>query len=265
MIAALLMIVVGFVAGGLGALAGVGGGILLVPAMNAGLGIDFRVAVATSLVAVIASSTGSAARYLQDDLPDIRVGMILEVATVFGAILGGLVVPSIPVDGLRVLFGTVALYLAGWQVWAMRYRPAERDTMSGARPEATNYPAGIAVSWIAGFVSATLGIGGGALKVPVMNMVMGLPFRVASATSNYMIGTTAAASALLYFRRGQIDLGITAPMVLGVLAGAYVGARTMPKVKVPALRAIFASILAVIAMQMFWRGLELGPFFGFEP
>lgn len=257
---ALVLLIAGFAAGTLGSLAGVGGGILLVPVMNAMLGIDFRVAVATSLVAVIASSTGSASRYLNQDLVDLRVGMVLEVATVAGAIAGGLLVTRLPVDALRVLFGFIALYLAGTQIWSVRNR-GETGQFSVAAPQeigVRKWIAGSVVSLVAGFTSAVLGIGGGALKVPVMNMVMGLPFRIASATSNYMIGVTAAASALIYFRQGLVDLAVAGPTVLGVLGGATVGSRLMPYVRVSRLRIVFAMVLFTIAIQMFWRGLEIG-------
>ena len=250
---ALVLLLGGMAAGCLGALAGVGGGILLVPLMSL-LDVPFPIAVATSLVAVIATSSGSAVRFLEDDLCDVRLGIQLETATVTGAIVGGLAATRIPVGALRVTFGVLALYLAFWQLLIARRRPAadEAPAITGTY---RRLPAGMLVSLIAGTVSALLGIGGGALKVPVMNMVMGVPFRVASATSNYMIGVTAAASALLYFRRGQIDLGIAAPTVLGVLAGAALGSRLMPKVPVARLRTLFAAVLVVIAVQMFWRGL----------
>lgn len=251
MITGILLLLVGLLAGTLGAMAGVGGGILVVPLLNAGFGVDFRVAVGTSLVAVIATSSGSAANYLADDLPDLRVAMILEVATVAGALTGGLIAHRLPVDGLRVLFGFIALYLAGWQVLAARMR---RDS-AAALPR--NFHAGFGISIVAGFVSSVLGIGGGALKVPVMNMVMGLPFRVAAATSNYMIGITAAASALLYFRRGEIDLAVATPTVLGVLAGAAFGSWAMPRTPVAALRSVFALVLVAVGVQMLWRGLGL--------
>lgn len=252
---ALVLLLGGMAAGCLGALAGVGGGILLVPLMSV-LGVPFPIAVATSLVAVIATSSGSAVRFLEDDLCDVRLGIQLETATVTGAIVGGLAATRIPVGALRVAFGVLALYLAIWQFLMARQQPAADDTHAGTGTfTIRNLPVGMAVSAVAGAISALLGIGGGALKVPVMNMVMGVPFRVASATSNYMIGVTAAASALLYFRRGQIDLGIAAPTVLGVLAGAALGSRLMPKVPVARLRALFGAVLVVIAVQMFWRGL----------
>lgn len=257
---AILLMLGGVAAGCLGALAGVGGGILLVPLMSI-LGVPFPIAVATSLVGVIATSTGSAARYLVDDLCDVRLGIQLEVATVTGAIAGGLAVTGIPADTLRIAFGLLALYVAAWQIFSARAKRPD-DVAPAVAGTYRNLPAGMAVSVLAGAVSAMLGIGGGALKVPVMNMVMGVPFRVASATSNYMIGVTAAASALLYFRRGQIDLGVTAPTIVGVLAGAALGSRLMPKVPVARLRALFASILFVIALQMFWRGFDLARFFG---
>lgn len=257
----LVLLLGGVAAGCLGAMAGVGGGILLVPLLNGGFGVPFPVAVATSLVGVIATSSGSAARYLADELCDVRLGIQLEVATVAGALAGGLVVTHIPTDALRVAFGMLALYLAGWQLLAVRMR-RESDALAPATGTFRNLPAGMAASGVAGLVSALLGIGGGALKVPVMNMVMGVPFRVASATSNYMIGVTASASALLYFRRGQIDLAITAPTVVGVLAGAALGSRLMPRVAVPRLRMLFACILVVIALQMFWRGFDVGPALG---
>lgn len=256
----LVLLLGGVAAGCLGALAGVGGGILLVPLMNV-LGVPFPIAVATSLVAVIATSTGSAARYLVDDLCDVRLGIQLETATVTGAIAGGLAVTSIPVDVLRVAFGVLALYLAAWQVIAARAKRVQ-DAAPATPGTVKNMPAGMLVSLIAGAVSAMLGIGGGALKVPVMNMVMGVPFRIASATSNYMIGVTAAASALLYFRRGQIDLAAAAPTVVGVLAGAALGSRLMPHVPVSRLRTLFAALLVVIALQMFWRGFDLGHLLG---
>ena len=252
---ALALLLGGLAAGCLGALAGIGGGILLVPLMTVGMGIPFPVAVATSLVAVIATSTGASARYLTNDLCDVRLGIQLEVATVAGAITGGLIVTRIPVEALRVAFALLALYLAGWQLWSARMR-RRTDTAPAAPGTARNLPAGMAVSVLAGAVSALLGVGGGALKVPVMNMVMGVPFRIAAATSNYMIGVTASASALLYFRRGQVDLAITAPTVVGVLAGAALGSRLMPRVPVARLRLLFSGVLLVIAAQMLWKAVS---------
>ena len=174
---ALVLLLGGMAAGCLGALAGVGGGILLVPLMSL-LDVPFPIAVATSLVAVIATSSGSAVRFLEDDLCDVRLGIQLETATVTGAIVGGLAATRIPVGALRVTFGVLALYLAFWQLLIARRRPAadEAPAITGTY---RRLPAGMLVSLIAGTVSALLGIGGGALKVPVMNMVMGVPFRVA--------------------------------------------------------------------------------------
>jgi uncharacterized membrane protein YfcA len=245
-----LLFLSGLGAGGLGALVGIGGGVVLVPLLHLAFGLPLPVAVAVSLCCVIATSSGAAASYVRDGRCDVRLGMQLELFTVAGAIIGSLIAPSLPKQALQLLFGAVTLLGVRSLVQA---RP--REEAATASGEVQRMPLGCAVSFGAGALSGTLGIGGGPIKVPVMNLAMGVPFKVASATSNFMIGVTAAASVFVYMARGLLDLAVAVPTVLGVLAGATIGARLMPHVPTRRLKQIFAGVLLVLGAEMMARGL----------
>lgn len=252
---AILLASLGLLAGGLGALMGIGGGIIVVPALSAGFGLPFRQAVAVSLVVIIASSSASAATYVDRKLSDMRVGVVLELATVAGALAGSALAGVVPTGALKILFACVAGYSAA-MMWR-RGRGAPEPDVSDYRVR--RWGTGLAASGVAGAVSGLIGLGGGFLKVPVMTLAMGMPFKVAAATSNFMIGVTAAASAYVYHARGDLDVLVAAPVLVGVFVGARLGAGLMARVASHRLQAAFAGLQLLIASRMLWdvlRGLR---------
>ncbi len=264
-------------AGVIGALAGVGGGILVVPALTLLFGVDIRLAVGASIVSVIATSSGAAAAYVRDRMTDMRVGMFLELATTSGAVVGALLAAIVTSAFLYVLLGVVLLFSAAQQVLRLgeelppdtEVTPlAARFRLVGSYPDARlgrevpyaaqRVPLGFAMMAGAGVVSGLLGIGSGALKVLAMDGAMRLPMKVSSATSNFMIGVTAAASAGIYLGRGDVDPTIAAPVALGVLAGATLGARLLPRMSNRHVRLVFLPVLVVIGLQTLARGFGFG-------
>jgi hypothetical protein len=260
-----------FAAGLLGALTGLGGGVVIVPMLVLAFGVDFRYAAGASLVSVIATSSGAAASYVREGYSNVRIGMFLEVATTLGALVGAGLTAVLPTSAIAVIFGVVLILSA--VVGSKNLRdpatgPPTRlgvrlrldgtlPTPDGPRPyHVRRVPLGFGLMAIAGALSGLLGIGSGALKVLAMDRAMGLPFKVSTATSNFMIGVTAAASAGVYLRRGYIDPGLAFPVVIGVLAGAFVGARLLPVLAVPLLRVLFAVLIAAIGVQMIVHGLN---------
>ncbi len=248
-----LLIAAGGAAGALGAMFGIGGGVLLVPALALVFGVPLADAVPASLMCVVANSCAAAANYVDKGLVDVRLALTLEVATVSGAIVGGLAAGLLSPAGLAVLFGCFALYV-GTQMLLARRRRDEVEVAEGATYQPRNLPLGIGGSAVAGGLSSLLGVGGGPLKVPLMAYGMGVPFKVATATSNLTIGITGAASLSMYAWRGQLDLGLTAPLVVGVLLGAQVGSRLMIAAPTGLLRRLFGIILVSIALQMLMKG-----------
>jgi uncharacterized membrane protein YfcA len=264
-------------AGIIGALAGVGGGILIVPALTLVFGIDLRVAIGASIVSVIATSSGAAAAYVRDRLTNLRIGMLLEVATTSGAVAGALLAGILAPQVLYVLFGLVLLLSAGQQALRLSeelppaHPPsplATRLGLASTYPDARlrqevpyaarRIPLGFVLMAVAGIVSGLLGIGSGALKVLAMDGAMRLPLKVSSTTSNFMIGVTAAASAGIYLGRGDVDATVTAPVALGVLAGATLGARALVQLSNRQVRLVFIPVLVVVAAEMIGRGLGAG-------
>lgn len=246
----LLLMAVGVLAGGLGALLGIGGGVVLVPALVLGFDVPLEQAVPASLMCVVASSCSAAASYVESRLSDIRLGLTLELSTVLGAIAGGLVAAYLAPALVAVGFGVFTLCIS-LQMLLRRARTSE-TVRSDYAP--MNYPLGVSGSFVAGGLSALLGVGGGPLKVPLMNQGMGVPFKVASATSNLMVGVTGAASVAAYAWRGHLKLALVSPLVVGVLAGAWVGSQLMPKVPTRVLKRLFGAVLLVVAAQMLWKG-----------
>jgi hypothetical protein len=260
-----------FLAGLLGALTGLGGGVVIVPLLTLGFGIDFRYAVGASLVSVIATSSGAAVAYVREGYTNIRVGMLLEVATTVGALVGAGLAAWIAPSALAVVFGLVLLGSA-W--FSARPRPehvvetpdplAGRLRLDGTYPSlqgekhyhVQRVPLGFGVMAGAGALSGMLGIGSGALKVLAMDQAMCLPFKVSTTTSNFMIGVTAAASAGIYLARGYVDPGLAMPVVLGVLAGATLGARVLATTRSALLRVIFAVVVALLGFEMIINGLH---------
>jgi uncharacterized membrane protein YfcA len=260
-------------AGLVGALVGIGGGILVVPALTLLFGVDIHAAIGASIVSVIATSSGAAAAYVRDRITNLRVGMLMEIATTTGAICGAFVAGIAPVALLFVVFGVTLLISAAPlvrefgeelprgvrnDVWAERFGLASHypDAKLGREVsyQVTSTPTGFGIMSIAGLLSGLLGIGSGVFKVLAMDTAMRLPMKVSTTTSNFMIGVTAAASAGIYFQRGDIDPLIAAPVALGVLAGATLGARTLVRLSNTTLRKLFVPVLAIIALDMIVRG-----------
>ncbi len=269
----LLIFLSGIFAGSFGALLGLGGGVIIVPMLTLLFHLDIHYAIGASIVSVIATSSGAAATYVKEHLADVRLSMFLESATTTGAIAGAFIAGIIAGRILFLIFGVVLLYSA-----AMMFRkyflseppPAEPDAisrrlrLSGHYYDAaihqeisyavTGVPAGFSLAFIAGGVSGLLGIGGGSLKVPAMDLFMHVPLKVSTATSNMMIGVTAATSAGVYFVRGDINPFIAAPVAMGVLAGTVIGTHLMARLRSESLRVLFAVVLAVTAVQMLLKG-----------
>lgn len=249
---ALLLIAAGALAGLTGALLGIGGGVVLVPLLVFGFDVSLEEAVPASLMCVVASSCAAAAGYVDRRLSDVRLGLTLELATVVGAIAGGVVAAYLAPAMVAVAFG---LFTFGVALQILLARSRGREPVA-TRYMPTNYPLGISGSFMAGGLSALLGVGGGPLKVPLMSYGMRVPFKVACATSNLMVGITGAASVASYAWRGHVKLPLVSPLVVGVLAGAYLGSRLMPRVPTAVLKRFFAIVLLVVAAQMFWKGGE---------
>jgi len=270
----LVLLAVGVAAGGLGALLGLGGGFIVVPALTLVFGVNIRLAIGASIVAVIATSSGAAVAYVREHMANMRVGMFLELATTTGAVTGALVGSLLVPRVLYIVFAIV-LVLSGVAVARRKRledRPppppdalADRLGLHGSYPDASRgrvvsyrvarSKAGLALMYVAGAVSGLLGVGSGVLKVPAMDLAMGLPIKVSTATSNFMIGVTAAASAGVYFARGDIDPLITAPVAVGVLVGALVGSRVLTGMDPRRLRLLFAVVVLVVAVDMVVKGV----------
>ncbi len=266
-----------FGAGLIGALAGVGGGIVIVPALTILFGVDLRLAIGASIVSVIATSSGAGAAYVRDELTNLRIGMFLELATTSGAVGGALLAAIVAPQLLYGLFGLILLLSAGQLLFRLSEElppqvppgPIERWLRLGATyPDAhlgrrvayepRHLPAGFVAMGVAGLVSGLLGIGSGVLKVLAMDGVMRLPVKVSSTTSNFMIGVTAAASAGVYIARGDVSAQIAAPVALGVLAGALVGSRLLVRLSSRAVRLVFLPVLVAVALEMLARALGVG-------
>src|SRR5580704_6320705 len=262
-----------FLAGLLGSLTGLGGGVVLVPLLTLFFKVDIRYAIGASLVSVIATSSGAAAAYVKEGFSNIRIGMFLEIATTTGALTGAFLAAFISTKALAIIFGLMLLYSA---YLSRRPRPrAERNSppdplatrlrMNGSFPSeeggmrqynVQHVPTGFSLMFGAGALSGLLGIGSGAVKVLAMDQAMKIPFKVSTTTSNFMIGVTAAASAGVYLSRGYVDPGLAMPVMLGVLAGALVGAKILPGAKVRTLRIVFGVVIAVLAIEMIFQGVR---------
>jgi uncharacterized protein len=271
---ALFLALGSFGAGLLGALTGLGGGLVVVPMMTLLFHVDLRYAIGASLVSVIATSSGAAAAYVREGFTNVRVGIFLEVATTVGALAGAALAGFISTSALAVLFGLVLLYTAYRSFRA----PEEHATDLPPDPLAvrlrlnSTYPTaggvrsysvqgvkgGFVLMFVAGVLSALLGIGSGIVKVLAMDRRMKLPFKVSTTTSNFMIGVTAAASAGVYLHRGYIEPALAFPVMLGVLAGALLGARILAGAKTLWLRRLFTTVVVILAVEMLYKGLRGG-------
>jgi uncharacterized membrane protein YfcA len=260
-----------FLAGLLGSLTGLGGGVVIIPLLTLGFHTDIRYAIGTALIAAIATSSGSASAYVKEGITNIRLGMFLEIATTTGAVAGALLAVYMPTNAVAIIFGVV-LIISG----CLSFRPKHSNLETGSHSQLAqqlrlngNYPTsdghvnykvrhvpgGYLMMTVAGVLSGLLGIGSGALKVLAMDNMMRVPFKVSTTTSNFMIGVTAAASAVVYLQRGYIDPGLCLPVVLGVLAGALGGTRILAHAKTKWLRIIFGVVITLLALQMIYNGI----------
>jgi uncharacterized membrane protein YfcA len=266
----LIVLVLSALAGFLGALTGLGGGVVVVPALTLALGVDMKYAIGASLVSVIATSSGAAAAYVREGFSNIRIGMFLEIATTLGAILGAFLAARVSTHALAIVFGLVLLQ-AAWLSFKGAPEAAEspdsdplatRLRLGGDYPVddkrvkygVRNVPGGFAMMFGAGALSGLLGIGSGAVKVIAMDRIMRIPFKVSTTTSNFMIGVTAAASAGLYMSRGYIDPRVAMPVMLGVLAGSLVGAKVLVHAPEKILRIVFGIVIFALAVEMIVNG-----------
>ncbi|WP_125709548.1 sulfite exporter TauE/SafE family protein [Companilactobacillus zhongbaensis] len=271
----LLFVVIGLFAGVLGAILGIGGGMIITPILTIMMGLDIKYAIGASIISVIATSSGATIAYLKDDMLNLRVAMFLEIATTVGAIMGALLVGLFSSTFLYVLFGFFLLYSTynmirklmskkGETVFTGSDKAVEKLRLADSYYDKAekkqvdysmkNVPGGFIMMWAAGLASGLLGIGSGAFKVIAMDTIMKMPLKPSSATSNLMMGVTAAASATVYFFNGSIRPDIAGPLAIGVLAGATIGARLMQVLKPKVIRMIFVPIILYMGVQMVLKG-----------
>lgn len=269
----LILLLVSVSAGFLGSLLGLGGGVIVVSALTLIFGVDIRYAVAASLISVVATSSGAAASFLKDHLTNLRLAVVLEVGTVLGALSGFLISKEISVGGLYLLFGAVLLFST---VMMLRKRTehvatvnhpwAEKLQLGGQFVDprlglivykVARVPAALTVMYVAGVLSALLGIGSGIFKVLAMDGMMKIPIKVSSATSNFMIGVTAAGSAGAYFLSGHVQPEIACPVAVGIIVGSWIGAALMPRLPAQLIRRIFVVVLLLVSIQMIYKGFTL--------
>lgn len=270
------ILILSIVAGVFGSILGLGGGIIITPALTLLFGIDIKYAIGASIVSVIATSSGAAVAYIRDKITNIRIGMFLEIATTIGAITGAFIGGLINSKYLYVIFGFLLLYSA---IAMLKKKGQELPVDVKQHPLANKLKlnseyydkvlkqnveykvdgvyGGFGMMYAAGVISGLLGIGSGIFKVMAMDLFMKLPLKVSSATSNFMIGVTAAASAGVYFFRGNIDPKIAAPVALGVLIGATIGTKIMQNLKSKTIRMVFIPVLAFVSIQMIIKGFNL--------
>jgi uncharacterized protein len=267
-----LLFVGALAAGLLGSLTGLGGGVVLIPLLTLLFKVDIHYAIGASLVSVIATSSGAAAAYVREGISNIRLGMFLEVATTLGAVGGAFLATYLSTSVIAIVFGVVLIVSA-----VLSFLKRSDNLLTGPGSKLTrilrlngSYPTpkgkqdytvknvlgGFLMMNVAGVLSGLLGIGSGALKVLAMDNIMRTPFKVSTTTSNFMIGVTAAASAGIYLKRGYIDPGLSMPVMLGVLAGAFAGSRILTKTSVSTLKKVFAVVILLLAIEMIYNGLH---------
>jgi uncharacterized protein len=267
-----ILFVSSLVAGLLGSLTGLGGGVVIIPLLTLVFKVDIHYAIGTSLISVIATSSGAAAAYVREGITNIRLGMFLELATTAGAIAGAWLATYLPTSVIAILFGVI-LIISAVLSFAKRADPvttgppgalsvrlrlnSNMPTPNGPRSYfVKNIVGGFVMMNIAGVISGLLGIGSGALKVIAMDNVMRIPFKVSTTTSNFMIGVTAAASVGIYLKRGYIDPGLSMPVMLGVLGGAFIGSKILTATKTESLKIVFALVILVLAAEMIYNGVN---------
>jgi uncharacterized membrane protein YfcA len=277
----LYTLLISVLAGLIGSLVGIGGGILVVPVLTLLFGVPIQYAIGASIVSVIATSSGSASAYVRDRITNLRVGMFLEIATTSGAIIGAVLTLFLVHSGLSwivyTVFGIVLIY-SGYDILKRRNKS---DTVVNQTPDklsnylnlkgsyydsalkkeivyaATRVPAGMGIMFCAGMLSGLLGIGSGALKVLGMDTMMKLPFKVSTTTSNFMIGVTAAASTGIFFIGGYVNPILAAPVAIGVVIGSFFGTKVLVRTRPSSLRLLFVAVLAVLGIEMIRNGIVL--------
>jgi uncharacterized membrane protein YfcA len=262
---------ISLVGGFLGSLTGLGGGVVVVPALALVMGVDIKYAIGASLVSVIATSSGAAAAYVKEGFSNIRIGMLLEIATTLGAIVGAMLASHVTTHVIAIVFGVVLIQAAYQSLFKRSPGPehvVESDALGGrlrlggkypvrggwCAYGVRNVPAGFGMMFGAGTLSGLLGIGSGAVKVIAMDQAMKIPFKVSTTTSNFMIGVTAAASAGVYLSRGYIDPRVAMPVMLGVLGGAFIGSKVLVQAEVRTLRIVFGCVVLALAVEMIVNG-----------
>lgn len=267
-----IMLFGAFMAGFIGSLSGLGGGIIIIPLLTILLGVDIHYAIGAALVSVIATSSGSAAAYVKEGITNMRLGIFLEVATTIGAVLGALISTIAPTSFIAVLFGLTLIFSAinslrkkGEHIVLQSSTLATSLKLSGTYPNhygetvtygTKNVIGGFSMMGVAGMMSGLLGIGSGAFKVIAMDNIMRIPFKVSTTTSNFMMGVTAMASSVIYIQKGYIEPGICMPVVIGVLFGAMAGAKVLVRTNPTKLRLFFAVLIILLAINMIYSGVN---------
>ena len=266
----LILLLAAYCAGLLGSLTGLGGGVVVIPVLTLGFGVDFHYAIGAALVASIATSSGSGSAYVKEGITNVRLGMFLEIATTIGAVYGAAVAIYLNNNVIAIIYGLVLLLTAAMQQrrksdheGVMGSETARRLKLYGSWPQKDgtvkhyqlrHVGGGFGVMYVAGVLSGILGIGSGVLKVLAMDAMMKVPLKVSTTTSNFMMGVTACASAVIYVQRGIIEPGIACPVMIGVLFGALTGARLLKRMDVRVLRQIFCVAIVLVAVNMIWQG-----------
>lgn len=267
----LILLASAYLAGLLGSLTGLGGGVVVIPVLTLGFGVDFHYAIGAALVASIATSSGSGSAYVKEGITNIRLGMFLEIATTLGAVAGAIVAVWLNNSTIAVIYGCVLILTAAMQQrrksdheGVVGSETARKLKLFGTWPQKDgslksyqlrNVGGGFSVMLLAGVLSGILGIGSGVLKVIAMDGLMKVPFKVSTTTSNFMMGVTACASAVVYVQRGNIVPGIACPVLIGVLFGALTGARLLKRLDVRMLRQIFCIAILLVAINMIYQGV----------
>jgi len=267
----LILLLGAYLAGLAGSLTGLGGGVVIIPLLTLFFHVDIRYAIGAALVASIATSSGSASAYVKEGITNVRLGMFLEIATTTGAVLGAILAIYTPVNLVAILFGVMLIFSAAMTLrkkneaallvgsklsYALKLNGSYPTKDGPVAYKLKNIGGGFSIMTLAGMLSGLLGIGSGALKVLAMDTAMRVPFRVSTTTSNFMVGVTAAASAVVYLQRGYIDPGIAFPVIIGVLAGAFTGSKLLMRINVNSLKLIFSVAITLIALNMIYNGLN---------
>ena len=267
----LILLLGAYCAGLLGSLTGLGGGVVIIPLLTLGSGVDFHYAVGAALASSIATSSGSGSAYVKEGITNVRLGMFLEIATTIGAVAGAAVAIYFNNNTTAVIYGCVLVLTAAMQ----QRRKSDHDGIQGSEMarklklfgtwpqkdgtmkayQLRHVGGGFSIMLVAGALSGILGIGSGVLKVIAMDGIMKVPFKVSTTTSNFMMGVTACASAVVYIQRGNIEPGMACPVMIGVLFGALSGARLLKRMKVSMLRRIFSIAILLVAINMIYQGL----------